>query len=89
MNVMGVDGCQAGWFAILLGSRMRWHAYCYQSFAELWSQHSSVDLLLIDIPIGLPDRMKPRRQCDLEARRLLGRQGNRAYSRRPAGQRLG
>jgi predicted RNase H-like nuclease len=74
MKVIGVDGCHAGWFAILLDARMRCVSYCYQSLTELWSQHSSVDLLLIDIPIGLPDRVTRRRLCDVEARSLLGKQ---------------
>ncbi len=73
MNVMSVDGCHAGWFAIFLDTRMRCFAYCYESFSELWCQHPRIDLLLIDIPIGLPHRLKPNRQCDLEARSRLGK----------------
>src|SRR6266516_4868061 len=73
MKVMGLDGCHAGWFGIFLDASMRCVPYCYKSLVELWSQHSSVDLLLIDIPIGLPDRVRRRRQCDLEARRMLGK----------------
>lgn len=70
MRVVGVDGCRGGWLAAIAdASRVRW----------LWSADIATllvepaDAVAIDIPIGLPDR--GRRDCDLAARRRLGRRG--------------
>jgi predicted RNase H-like nuclease len=61
----GVDGCRGGWVAALEEARgsplLR---FC--SLAEL-----RAEVAVIDIPIGLPSAGP--RECDLAARRLLGR----------------
>lgn len=72
MAVLGVDGCPEGWFAVRLEGN-DWQVAVYPNIAELWANERECELILIDIPIGLPNNEQPRRNCDGEARRLLGR----------------
>lgn len=73
MKVIGVDGCKAGWFAISVRQRDDWEADIYPDAAALWQAHSDAHQILVDIPIGLPWRGVLKRECDLKARRLLGK----------------
>lgn len=75
-TVLGVDGCPAGWFATILtdtGTDLQ----CYPDFDGLWRAHSDADRMLVDIPIGLPET--GTRQCDEEARALLGHRGSTVF----------
>ncbi len=71
MAVLGVDGCPTGWFSVRIGEN-EWNAHVYPSVRELWAEQGDCELVLIDIPIGLPNREMPRRNCDVEARAKLG-----------------
>jgi predicted RNase H-like nuclease len=67
----GVDGCRAGWVAIGRSD----HAFSmglFSTIEELWEVCRSAELILVDIPIGLPDGDMPQRDCDVRARKLLG-----------------
>jgi predicted RNase H-like nuclease len=68
---VGVDGCKAGWFAVCIDQNSRWETGICSKVGEVLQAFEDSDLILIDIPIGLPSG-KPR-TCDTEARRLLGR----------------
>jgi len=78
--VAGVDGCKAGWFVVItsvteppvkLGAK--YLDFCVaSSFDEVLSKTRDCKLVCIDIPIGLSDGAKPR-QCDVAARKILGR----------------
>ena len=72
MAVVGVDGCKAGWFAVRLKSD-GWDVRVFSDAASLWRKWGDASLIMIDIPIGLPDERRPTRDCDREARKLLGR----------------
>lgn len=66
---LGVDACSKGWVAFC----NRGHWYLAQSIAELIAQALSdggLDVIGIDIPIGLPDSTE--RQADLLVRAELG-----------------
>lgn len=78
MNVVGVDGCRGGWFGVALGTDRNWAIDVYKTINELWNAMNSPSMMLIDIPIGLPDTNK--RICDLEARKLLGRRGSSIFT---------
>lgn len=74
MAVIGVDGCKAGWFAVRIedGGRGEYGAGVFPTVADLLaSPWGDASLILIDIPIGLPDS-RGERACDKEARALLG-----------------
>jgi len=77
-QVAGVDGCPAGWFVVAsvvkppvkLGAK--YLDFCVaSSFAEVLSKTRQCKLVCVDIPIGLSDGDKPR-QCDVQARKILG-----------------
>lgn len=72
MEVVGVDGCRAGWLAIRLARTGEWEAAVFPVFARLWEHHRRAQLILVDIPIGLRDKGPAARRCDQEARRILG-----------------
>lgn len=67
---VGVDGCRNGWFAIRLHEGA-WDMGVYPNIAELMNAYKKAELVLIDIPIGLPSD-KPR-LCDGATRRKLTR----------------
>ena len=78
MDVVGVDGCRGGWFAVALGSDRNWAIDVYKTIDEVWNAMNSPSMMLIDIPIGLPDSNK--RICDVQARKLLGRRGSSVFA---------
>jgi predicted RNase H-like nuclease len=77
----GADGCKSGWFLATkdLNSGRTSCQVC-PSTRDLFKRASSLEILAIDIPIGLTD--KSPRNCDLQARLLL--KAGRASSVFPA-----
>jgi predicted RNase H-like nuclease/NTP pyrophosphatase (non-canonical NTP hydrolase) len=53
-DVLGVDGCRAGWFGVLLGPGPA-RALVAPTLAELLEMVDEVDCVAVDIPMGLPD----------------------------------
>lgn len=80
MAVVGLDGCKRGWVAVQIDGRSR-----TLHFLTPCDEASALDALLslrfkraaIDMPIGLPER--GYRDCDLEARKLLGAHASRVF----------
>jgi predicted RNase H-like nuclease len=70
-TIAGIDGCRAGWIAVILSTDGNWTTKLYDCIAGLWEAEGQADLLLIDMPIGLPSQVKAVRQCDIDARQLL------------------
>jgi len=77
---VGVDGCSAGWFAVILAvggeKSCEWEVELFAEFSLLVNflekQYEGADfLILIDIPIGLKDGGSGERLSDLEARKIL------------------
>jgi len=72
MIVSGVDGCRAGWVAIskdIDTGQISWRFF--QDTRALIFSNPVPAVIAIDIPIGLPNL--GTRDCDKEARHLLGR----------------
>ena len=68
---VGVDGCKKGWFSVGLDRNGDLAGHCvFGSFAELLDHHADAGLVLVDMPIGLPDGSGGRK-CDKEARDKL------------------
>ncbi len=68
--IAGIDGCPAGWICLVENlDTGEIYSSLYRTARELVYQSPSPDLMMIDIPIGLPEA--GHRQCDVEARRLL------------------
>ena len=67
----GVDGCNFGWLCITKDlENGTLNSMIFKSTAELFAQSPTPAIFAIDIPIGLTD--SGPRQCDIQARRLLG-----------------
>jgi predicted RNase H-like nuclease len=71
-RVLGVDGCKAGWVGIVLsdGAAHPCFATAIGDLAERARVTGPLDVIAIDMPIGLPDA--GRRQADVLARKLAG-----------------
>jgi hypothetical protein len=69
-NIAGVDGCRAGWIALIECTETRSiTARVFLTFRDLVTALDAI-VIAIDIPIGLTD--SGARQCDHLARRHLG-----------------
>ncbi len=70
---IGIDGCRAGWFCVVLGKGDGWSCHLAPDACAVGALAARADSALIDIPVGLPDSGPDGRLCDREARKLLGR----------------
>ena len=71
MKVAGADACRGGWVAAVFNGR-RAEVHVFRDFDTLWEKlGSEVEVVLADVPIGLPEDGRQRR-CDILARRMLG-----------------
>jgi len=77
MKYIGVDACKKGWFAVCLESDKRWAIEIFESIENLWNRFQKDSLILIDIPIGLPDSGK--RRCDVKARKILKQRASSVF----------
>jgi predicted RNase H-like nuclease len=71
-RVLGVDACKAGWAGIVLSDGAA-HLYFAAEIGDLAEQVRAggpLDVIAIDMPIGLPHA--GRRQADVLARKLAG-----------------
>ena len=68
---VGVDGCPYGWFSVGLDNCDGYEVRAFKTFDELLAHYAEARLVLVDIPIGLPQGGEGR-DCDPEARQLLG-----------------
>jgi predicted RNase H-like nuclease len=82
--VAGVDGCRAGWVVVLARpqkSEQDRHIKLCAHFAEVLSLSPRPAVIAVDIPIGLLDTPRPGgRECDRQARRLLGRRASSVFT---------
>ena len=71
--VAGADGCRAGWVVVLADGSAA--TLCVvPRFADVLRAAAGARVIGVDMPIGLLDRAQPGgRECDRQARRLLGR----------------
>jgi predicted RNase H-like nuclease len=76
-SIAGVDGCPAGWVAVIERFGAPICASIFVRFEDLLKGLSDVGVIAVDIPIGLPER--GARDCDVEARRRLGVRGSSVF----------
>jgi predicted RNase H-like nuclease len=69
VTIVGADGCQDGWLCVVRRASS-FEAFIRVSLADLLQDHD-IQLVLVDVPIGLTER--GARECDLAARKLLGK----------------
>lgn len=82
---IGVDGCRAGWIAVTERDAV-FEFRVFGTMRQLLDGHPQAELVLVDIPIGLPWKQCPSRPCDTAARAKL--RAPRASSVFPAPSRL-
>lgn len=71
VTFVGVDGCRAGWFCVGFSVAGAYRFDVWPDFATLVERYPGAQLILVDIPIGLPVA-NGGRQCDIDARGALG-----------------
>ena len=71
MKFIGVDGCKAGWFYVVIDGKQSWETGVLKNISELSGFIPDCQLTLIDIPIGLTSSGADERLCDTEARAVL------------------
>jgi len=75
---VGVDGFKNQWFAVVIDDEGSWDCRVFPDIPHLWEEWRAASLILIDIPIGLPEGAGERR-CDREARRHLGKRRSSVF----------
>ncbi|HMG30574.1 MAG TPA: DUF429 domain-containing protein [Jiangellaceae bacterium] len=78
VRAAGIDACKAGWVAIVVSEAGYESARVARSIGDL-ARELAVDVLAIDIPIGLPVDGSPR-EADHAARAGLGRRSGAVFS---------
>ena len=78
-TLVGADGCTGGWIAAIDDGSGR-PAVCrrFDSFSALMALTPEPSVIAIDVPIGLLER--GARDCDAQARRLLGARRNSVFT---------
>ena len=81
MTIAGADGCKDGWVVIRedADGRISWEVL--PTIGQLFDAPNPPDLLTLDIPIGLMS--SGSRECDVEARRMLGQPRGRSVFTAP------
>ncbi len=81
--VAGVDGCPAGWIAVIhpLSRPASAHLVLFSSFRDVLEHQPELNTIAVDIPIGLPDRAGAGgRAADREARSVLGQRQSAVFA---------
>jgi predicted RNase H-like nuclease len=81
MGVLGVDACSKGWAGILIADDGRLHGLFATAIPEMLATArglGSVEVVAVDMPIGLPDRSA--RAADAQARQLIGPRRSSVFS---------
>lgn len=86
--IAGVDGCRAGWIVVLIEQQAKdlqeQHVQLCASFGDILNLLPKPVTIAIDIPIGLLDTRQPGgRECDRQARQLLGRRASCVFTPPP------
>ena len=80
IKYVGVDGCKAGWIGVGLSDSDCWDVKACVDFSDMLAHFGDACVILVDMPIGLPEDGKPTfRACDEEARRELKGRGQSVF----------
>ena len=82
IKYVGVDGCKDGWIGVGLSDDGYWDVSVCKDFADLVACFGDACVILVDIPIGLPEDAAPR-VCDKEARTTLEKRRNAVFPTPP------
>lgn len=76
--VLGIDSCPAGWLVASMSHDMDCKFLVLTDINELNKYLTQAELILIDIPIGLPTNKD--RECDRLARKILKKRASSVFS---------
>lgn len=76
--LVGADGCVGGWIAAIDDGSGRPDCLRYESISALMAHAPTPFVVAIDVPIGL--LKKGTRDCDVQARALLGARRNSVFT---------
>jgi predicted RNase H-like nuclease len=79
-EVVGIDGCKAGWVGVVLHEGVFSRAVLAANFRDLLIAVPRATVVAVDIPIGLPTTT---RKADLEARRVVGARASSVFPTPP------
>ena len=68
---VGVDGCRCGWVSVGFNNDGEYELKAFFTFDELVEYYNAAKLILVDMPIGLPEGAEER-HSDPEAKAHLG-----------------
>jgi predicted RNase H-like nuclease len=83
IRVAGVDGCKAGWVAVMrkLDDPASLTLRVFSSFTEIVSLEPQLKIIAVDMPIGLPGRIGPNgRGPEKAARKHLGERQSSVFT---------
>lgn len=79
MKFIGADWAKGKWLAFILDENGSGYAKTFPDIKSLWNEHKDAELILIDIPIGLPDTGNKSRLCDIKAREYIGKRKSSVF----------
>ena len=79
MKYVGIDGCRVGWFYVGFDDSDTFSVGILPRIDEISDWLTSVSVMLIDIPIGLPSKGRAERLCDREARQIIKPRGSTVF----------
>jgi predicted RNase H-like nuclease len=80
-TVAGVDGCKAGWIAVIDCPGAPLEAEVHRSFADVLAALPGDAIIAVDMPIGLPERIGPGgRGPEHAIRQYLGKRKSSVFS---------
>ncbi|WP_165904944.1 DUF429 domain-containing protein [Dehalobacter sp. 14DCB1] len=74
---VGIDGCKGKWVAVCI-TENSFEVEKFNTINDICKRYSNADSLIIDIPIGLPERRSDARP-DLLAKKELGKKGSSIF----------
>ena len=77
-KVVGVDGCRAGWLAFTIDNS-GYSLNIYNSIEMLCRENAEAKLIIIDMPLGLPESINDIRP-EIEARKILGKKASSIFN---------
>lgn len=81
VTVAGVDGCKAGWLAVILSPGISPAVAVFRRFIDLVASLPMEAIIAVDMPIGLPEfGGKGGRGPEMEVRSFLGERQSSVFS---------
>ena len=78
IEFVGVDGCRGGWFSVGFDGDGGYTYEVFATFGKLLECYADAKLILVDMPIGLPE-CPGGRNADREARKKLRPRGSTVF----------